>query len=554
MDDDALPTHPEEDLPAASVKGHGHSVALNTSAVAATQFGVLLIGLLLTPFILARLGLVLFGLWAFVNFTVNFLSNLDPGLGVIVIRYSSHDPSDRLLPARLSSLALGIWLGIGLLLSPLLVVVAPLLISSLHSVGGLPLPKSLVATAEWFFVWGYVQLFVTAGAANLGCRLIAAGEQWLVTLIGLLSRITWAVAVIGFLLTGWGLWGLALAASLQTAVVLTFTLVAIGVRHGRIFANPFGLGRTKLAEFMKFGGLVQLSSILDALNYDTDPIVVGRFVSVAASAIYQMANTAADKIAYLVNFPAQSLLQTFSATASSQRTVEDVRAPAIQASRYMGLFAFAASGALLAAGPSIMMLYFGPYHGGQYPGVAVALSLLVGLQLINAARYNCAIVIVALGKAGIGAKAKAISVVVNLGLTIALVFPFGLNGVLIGTMVASAVQNAFLMRRYTRLLNSSVRAVLWSWYLPGLFAMGVAVGCGRLSGLLFSTSPPVTRATALPVVLISLAGFSLVFALMLRAVRYLSAGDLSYFARILPGPLGKLPQLRVARVLIRTES
>ncbi len=554
MDDDALPTHPEQEFPATSVKGHGHSVALNTSAVAATQFGVLLIGLLLTPFILARLGLVLFGLWAFVNFTVNFLSNLDPGLGVIVIRYAGQDPGDELLPARLSSFALGIWLGIGLLLSPLLLVLAPLLISSLHSVGGLPLPSSLVTTAEWFFVWGYVQLFITAGAANLGCRLIAAGEQWLVTLIGLLSRITWAVAVVGFLLTGWGLWGLALAASLQTAVVLSLTLLAIGVRHGTIFANPLILGRTKLREFLKFGGLVQLSSILDALNYDTDPIVIGRFVSVAASAIYQMANTAADKIAYLVNFPAQSLLHTFSATASQQRSVDDVRAPAIQASRYMGLFAFAASGVLLAAGPSLMMLYFGPYHGQPYPGVDAALVLLVGLQLINAARYNCAIVIVALGKAGIGAKAKAVSVVVNLGLTIALVFPFGLNGVLIGTMVASAVQNAVLMRRYTRLLSSSVRDVLWSWYVPGLLAMGVAVACGRLCGLAVSTSPPVSRGAALPVVLVSFAGFSFAFALMLRAVRYLTEADLGYFARILPGPLGKLPKLRLARMLIRTES
>ncbi|MEI6701787.1 MAG: polysaccharide biosynthesis C-terminal domain-containing protein, partial [Actinomycetota bacterium] len=207
-----------------------------------------------------------------------------------------------------------------------------------------------------------------------------------------------------------------------------------------------------------------------------------------------------------------------------------------------------------AAGPSIMMLYFGPYHGRQYPGVDVALVLLVGLQLINAARYNCAIVIVALGKAGIGAKAKAISVVVNLGLTIALVFPFGLNGVLVGTMVASAVQNVFLMRRYTRLLAASVRDVLWSWYLPGLFAMAIAVGFGRLAGFAISTSPPVSRGAALPVVLVSLAGFSLAFAGMLRAVRYLSRADLGYFSRILPGPLGKLPKLRIAQLLVRTES
>ena len=177
-------------------------------------------------------------------------------------------------------------MGLGVVLSPLLLVVVPPLISSLHVVSGEVLPAHLVHTAEWFFAWGYAYLFVTAASSILGCRLIAAGEQWIVTIIGLASRFIYAGAMVGFLASGAGLWGVALASTIQTLSVILATVVVTARRHRTVVANPIILGRATMAEMLRFGGLVQLSGILDALNYDTDPIVLGRFVSVTAAGLY----------------------------------------------------------------------------------------------------------------------------------------------------------------------------------------------------------------------------------------------------------------------------
>jgi O-antigen/teichoic acid export membrane protein len=528
----------------------GKSVALNSTVVAVAQAVIVGLGLVLTPFIVGRLGLVLFGLYGFVTTTVAFISVLDPGLGLIVIRYASSDDGDQKLAARLSTLGLTVWLSLGIILSPLLFIVLPVLTTHLHSATGALLSPSLVTTAQQFFVFGYVYLFITAAGAILGCRLIAAGEQWLVTVIGLVSRFVYAVVVVVVLISGFGIWGLAMASSAQTALVVLATLVAIWRRHGTVVANPFTLGRTRLVELLRFGGLVQLSSILDALNYDTDPIIIGRFVSVGASGLYQLANRAAGQIAYLVAVPQQSLLQTFSAVANRRASIAEVRRPAVQASRYLGLVAFFAGGALLAAAPELSVAWLGK----PYDGIDGALCLLAGLQLVNAARFNSSIVIVALGKAGIGAKAKAISVAVNLALTLALVVPFGLTGVLIGTMVASALQTAVLMRRYTALLESNLREVLWQWYAPGLAVALASAAVARLVGLAIDAPAVTSRGPAILAGAITVLVFSACFSVGIRATRYLNHSDLDYVSSILPQPIGKVLHLRVIRLLTVTSS
>lgn len=527
-------------------RSHGRSVATNSTAVAVAQVAVVLIGLVLTPFIVDQLGLVLFGLWGFVTTTVAFLSVLDPGLGSIVIRYGAQaahrdDPG---FAARLTSLGLVVWLGVGVLLSPALALVVPPVISSLHVVSGQRLPHHLVHTAEWFFVWGYAYLFVTAASSILGCRLIAAGEQWIVTAIGLASRCLYAVAMVGLLVAGTGLWGVAIASSFQTLVVVVATVVVTARRHGAVVANPLVLGRAEIGELLRFGGLVQLSGILDALNYDTDPIVLGRFVSVTAAGLYQLGARAASQVAYLVAIPQQSLLQTFSARAAGMDDVATVRGPAIQASRYVGLAMVGTCGAVAAGAPWLLTAWL----GHPYPGLERVLLLLLALQVVNAARANCAIVIVALGRAGLGASAKAIAVVANLALTVALVGPFGITGVLVGTIVASAVQNGVLLRRYAAMLETTVTEVLWRWFAPVLVVTAAAVGLARAIGSVLPAAS--NRGVAAIGIVVTTAVFSLCFAVGLRLVRSLAAEDLDYLGGILPGPLGALPRSSLARLLV----
>ena len=213
----------------------------------------------------------------------------------------------------------------------------------------------------------------------------------------------------------------------------------------------------------------------------------------------------------------------------------------------MGLAALATAGAVAAGAPWLLRIWL----GRTYDGLESVLLLLLALQVVNAARSNCAIVIVALGKAGLGARAKAIAVVVNALATVALVIPFGISGVLVGTIAASAVQNAFLIRRYAAMLETSVRTVLWQWYGPLLSVTVVAFAAARLVGLTLPSGAHLTLFGAAVGTVVAVSVFCLVFAAGLRTISYLHHDDLTYLSDILPGPLGRIPRWSILHLVAR---
>ncbi len=527
--------------------GRGRSVALNSTVVAVVQLVILAIGLVLTPFIYNTLGDTLFGIWALLTGTVGFISVLDPGFGTIIIRYAPHGApqGDPRLAARLTTLGVGVWVGFGLLVSPVLLVVIPLVVEHLHGAHGAHLSPSLHHEAAWFFAWGYAYLFASAASSIISCRLIAEGEQWISTLISLATQVLYTVVLIALLLGGFGLWGLAIASSVQTLLITLASLVAIRLRYGQAFASPRALGRARLQEIIRFGGLVQVSGILDALNYDTDPLVLGYFISAAAVSVYQLGYNASSKIAYVLGFPQQTLLQAFSSAHATESDVERLRIAARDASRLMGFIAFGLGGVLIASSPVVMVAWLGK----PIARLDEVVVLLVVLQLVNFTRYTCGSVIIALGRVGVGARAKFLGLVANAICTLGLIVPFGITGVLVGTIIASAVQSAFLLRRYFPMLDTTARAQLWSWY-PRIAIPGAAgVIAGRLVVGVLPTTAHEHRLPALVGTLLISAAFSVVYLLGTRLISYFSAEDVAYVGSILPGPLGKLASTRAARLL-----
>jgi O-antigen/teichoic acid export membrane protein len=242
------------------------------------------------------------------------------------------------------------------------------------------------------------------------------------------------------------------------------------------------------------------------------------------------------------------LLQAFSAVDAEERPGARLRSAAANASRFMGFAAFGLGGAMLATSPQLMAAWL----NRSYPGLDRAVVLLVLLQLVNASRYNCAIVIVALGRAGIGARAKLFALIANVVLTVALVVPFGLTGVLVGTIVASGIQSAFMLRRYFALLEGAAVELLWSWYLRVALVCLVSAGFVRAVLSFAPSSTTAHRGPALVALVVGVALYGALFSVGVRLVGYLSTADLTYLGRILPGPLGSLTSRAPMRWLARS--
>ena len=100
------------------------------------------------------------------------------------------------------------------------------------------------------------------------------------------------------------------------------------------------------------------------------------------------------------------------------------------------------------------------------------------------------------------------------------------------------------MKRYTKLLESTLQHVLWQWYLPGMAVALASAGIARIVGLVIDAGSVSSRGPALLAGAVTLTIFALMFAAGIRLTRYLQHDDLDYVSGILPQPIGKSQERR----------
>jgi len=523
----------------------GRRVATNSMTMLSGLVLFTLIGFVTTPVVLSHVGLVEFGLWTLIMTTVAYITVVDPGFGDLITRYGAraHLEGNRALAARLCSLATVVWLGFGLLLLPFVLWVVPAWIPHLH------LHAGLNHVAEEYLYWGYGYTIAGCVSANMSSRLTAIGDQWLVTIIDAATRLVYAGVLLGMLLTGSKLSALVVSSSIQLGLTYVVTIGIVWARAGAPYGNPLRLHGALVREATRFGGWLQLGGVLELLTYETDGLVIGTFDSVARVGTYGIAQRAAGMTTYFGFFAQSSMLAAISAAHAAGEGLVAMRRMYRRAVRLVALLGGAIAGALLGTAPVFLAFWLNRYPGGVRITDA-ATCLAVAALLVGLPRPAAAATIMAMGRVGIGVRAQFAAFVINLVLTIALVRPFGMFGVMLATVIAKIAATSYLLARFHRLVEGSASELLFSWAGKLLFAIGAGAGACRLALLFLPDDVVHHRGPAfvalVPLVLL----YVVVFALVIRTTRYFSEEDLAWFAEILPSPLARVVKSRGTRRLL----
>jgi O-antigen/teichoic acid export membrane protein len=532
-------------------RGHeyrGRRVATNSMVLLSGQVLFTLIGFVTTPVILSHIGLAEFGLWVLIMTSVGYITVVDPGFGDLMTRYGAraHLERNRALGARLCSLASLLWLGIGLVGLPLVVWVVPAWVPHIPGLHG-----GLGDVAVRFFYWGYAYTIAGCLTAIMSSRLTAIGDQWLVTVIDAATRLLYAGVLLGMLLTGSRLSALVVASSVQLAVAYVVTTVFVWRRAGAPYGNPRRLHGALVREATRFGGWLQLGGVLELLTYETDAVVISTFVSLRRNGTFGIAQKPAGMSTYFAGIAQTSTLAALSAAYAAREGLASMRRMYTRANRLSSLLGCLIGGFFLGAAPVFLAAWLGHYRGGV--AVTDAATCLVVVSLLLALpRPPAAAVIMAMGKVGLGVRAQLAAFVINLVLTVALVRPLGMFGVLLATVVAKGVATGYLLVRFHRLVHGTARELLFSWMNKLVAAIVVAAGTARLALLLLPSSVVHDRGPALLALVALGALYVAVFSGVIRATRYFSADDLAWFAEILPGPLSRLAASDFTRRLVGT--
>jgi O-antigen/teichoic acid export membrane protein len=415
------------------------------------------VGIVVSPYILHRLGDDAFGLWVLVFAVTGYYGLFDFGIRSSVVRYVAkfHATNDQEELNKLVSTSLASYSCIGLLLLAL-TAIASLFVDKLFHVS-----PSYMATARLLFVMVGTSLAVNFPMGVFSGTLEGLQKFYFINLVNITTTLTRAVLIIFFLHRGCGL--LTVAFITVSLPIVNGIVNAINVFRSidlRIGKNL--VSRSTFRQIAHYSSLTFVISVAQKLRFKTDALVIGTFLSSAAITHFAIGSRLVDYAGEVVSGLAQ-IFVPMSSHSDAKGDLTSLRRILVAGNRACAMITFPMAAILIILGKSIIEAWVGKkYIAESYP---VLLILIVPSTLMLAQSAS--------GRILFGmAKHKTLAWVTmaegigNLVLSIALVRPYGIIGDALGTAIPLICSMIFFLPGHMcRMLGIRVRRYLVEAFL-----------------------------------------------------------------------------------------
>lgn len=482
----------------------------------AARFVTLLVGLVLTPYLLARLGPERFGIWALATVVAGSLGLFDLSFKTGFVKHlaetlalKDHKGFSSVVTTGFVTylgFAAAAWTAYLFLRTPILTFLA--------------IPQPLRGEAGDVFAIAIATYLVGAVFSVLAAVCDAQQRMDLTHGLGVAALVATAAGTVVAVESGLGLRGVALSQLAGTMLFYVAATVAARRLAGPFGLSPKALDGAWLRRLLRFGSTLHISSSCGIVNRQLDKLLLSRWSGLGMVSSYEigarLVTNAGSFQPYLAAalLPASSHLETLG---RRERLVEIYR----NASRFLFLAGIPPFVFLAVNSRNLILGWL----GHEEPTVAAIVVLLAGGYLFNSLSNGMAFVCQGVGQPAIQARQSAIQLVANVVLSLGLLLAIGPFGAPVGTSLALIVgAGVFAHDLHTFLGVSTLGLLREAAAVPALLAIAAA-GAGRLAGLWITAE---TRAQALFELALNATVFATVFLVGCALTRTLQKTDLEH--------------------------
>jgi O-antigen/teichoic acid export membrane protein len=428
----------------------------------------LLIGLFMLPFNVAHLGQSAYGLWVLAASVTVYFSMLDMGYGVAQVRFAAHYRAKRDTEAlnQIASTMFCVFTAVGLAAYTIAVVIA----LNLESFFRLTADQATTGRGVLLMVSAYVALgfpFSVFGGIVNGFQ-----RTYLNGIVAFITAVVVALVNVLVLRAGYGLFELVAATtSVRILSYFGYALNAYRVFPAlRIRLKSFSWVR--LREVTGFSVFILLIDLANKLNYSTDTIVIGIFLSTVAVAVWAVAQRLIEIVQRITDQLNSALFPVVVDSSTIQHT-ERLQKILLQGTRLsLAMVVPLATGLALLARPAVIT-WVGADFAGSIPIIHV-LSIAVAIRVGNA---TSSMILKGSGEHRLLAIANIVMAVSNLLLSLLLVQWYGLIGVAVGTLLPLMAVSLLVVfpaacRRVQMRRSEVIRKAVWPATWPALIMAG----------------------------------------------------------------------------------
>ncbi|HJU44106.1 MAG TPA: oligosaccharide flippase family protein [Vicinamibacterales bacterium] len=427
------------------LKNIGSNWLLLVLGIAATYF--------LTPLLIRSLGQEGYGTWTVITAFTGYISLLALGVPMASVRYLAQDVAARDTDQinRTVATCVGLYLILGV--AALVVGTAmTVMFASFYDLAPSLQPQALAA-------FGVMVIYVSAGFIGLLPEgIMFAHHDFVVRNV---------IRMAGVLLRlGLTVLAMTLGASLiaLASIQLVFLAFDFGVswlvvrrRYPGVRMNLRDFDRSMMRRIFSFSMYVLVLNAAARLIFETDALVIGAFMGVAAVPFYVVANSL---VVYLMDFivAIAAVVSPMATKLNTQGDHERLRAMFLKWSKVALSITMMAGLFLAVFGPGFIGWWIDPSF--EEPSGQVLQILVISSLVFLPIRGVALPILMGIGKPKAPTIAFAVAGVLNLALSIILVRPYGLAGVAIGTAVPNVLFSLFVLAVACRELDIAPLAYL----------------------------------------------------------------------------------------------
>lgn len=478
------------------------TLARNTAFNAGGRIWGGIVSLVLVSYIVPKIGVPAWGLWALVSVFTGYVSLVDLGIASAFTRYiaqyAARQDDDNI--SNVVSTGFFFYVALGLVLIAGGWPLVPVLIAGVVEIAVFFAPDQREALSEsvfldeaqFLFRWGLVLFAITNCLGPFTAIQTGLQKMGITNAVSVAASVVKLVATIVFLELGYGVRGLLYANSVVLAVFAAANVVAAGyllpaldVSLRRVNAKTFG-------ELYSFGWRAQVAKLANIVTFQTDIAIVGLvFAQLYLVGVYRIGEELATKIRHLPSLLVSALLPA--ASDLHARDQHDALSQLyLRSTKYLS----AATLPIICLAATASEIIMTAWLGAPYDRSAWVLRILAVGYLANVIPGAGVAIALGHGRADLQMKAGIIATVANVVLTFILAVAVGFWGVPIATALSGFLSWFWFTRAMYRVVGIGLReivrkALLWPSLacLPGIavalaWQLGAPAPEGRWEALL----------------------------------------------------------------------
>jgi O-antigen/teichoic acid export membrane protein len=432
------------------------------------------LGIFLLPFNVKHLGTSAYGLLALTASVTAYFSMLDLGYGLAQEKYAAHyralrDPQS--INSIVSTLFF-VFTGIGILTFAITVLIA----YNLSHFFNLSADQEYEARRVLLVMGAFVALnfpfSVFGGIVNGFLRNYING------LIAIVTSVAAAIVNVIVLSRGLGLLDLVIAVYLVRGLSLWFYRRNAYKVFPALRIRPRYFQRDQLKALTSFSIFMLVLDVANKINYSTDALVIGAFMSASAVAVWTVGQRLIETVQKFTNQLNSSLFPVVVDSATSGRDLR-LQQILIQGTR-LSLAMVVPLGIILSV---VAKPLVDAWVGPQFEGSVRVIQILAAVVIIRVGNATATTLLKGVDRHKLLAALNTLMSLLNLALSIALVHKYGLIGVAVGTLIpVGFISIVFLFPVACKEVGLPIRTVLASGVWPAIWPIALMWAALAITG------------------------------------------------------------------------